>query len=98
MLSSKLLEEFRDSTEVLTNMISSGKMSSVISLLSSLAAPAIIIAASCFDCVLVRIGFELLFGRPLEKKYSKRVRNEGMAGQNVNSPPPLFMDRIAVIV
>ena len=79
-------------------MISSGKC-----LLSSVCFPkawdlAITIAASCFGCVLVRVGFELLFGRPLEKKDSKRVRHEGMAGKNVNSPPPLFMDRIAVMV
>ena len=59
---------------------------------------AITIAASCFDCVLVRVGFELLFGRPLEKKDSKRVKNDGVAGKKVNSPPPLFMDRIAVVV
>ena len=58
---------------------------------------AITIAASCFDCVLVRGGFELLLGRPLEKIDSKRVRNDGLAGKHVDSPLPLFLYRIAVI-
>ena len=49
------------------------------------------------DCVLVRVGFELLLGRPLEKVDSKGVSNDGLAGKHVDSPLPLFLYRIAVI-
>ena len=42
------------------------------------------------DCVLVRVGFELLLGRPLEKADSGGVRNDGLAGKHVDSPLPQF--------